>query len=90
MYGTEALARFRTEADAHLFPKDPTPPGLNARAIMVYPALVALATGVQLLRMWDSRPLDSVWAEDGGVWSPNRSRGCRSIRMPPRWRSSAR
>ena len=68
MYGTEALARFRTEADAHLFPKDPTPPGLNARAIMVYPALVALATGVQLLRMWDSRPLDSVWAEDGGVW----------------------
>jgi hypothetical protein len=68
MNGSEALARLRTEADAHLFPEDPTPPGLSGRVVMVYPAIVALGAGVQLLRMWDSRPLDSIWAEDGSRW----------------------
>jgi hypothetical protein len=68
MNGTEALVRLRTEADAHLFPEDRAAPGLSIRALILYPTIAVLGAGVQLLRMWDSRPLDSIWAEDGGIW----------------------
>ncbi|MGC1798847.1 MAG: hypothetical protein WA701_00535 [Solirubrobacterales bacterium] len=68
MNGTEALVRLRTEANAHLFPEDAAAPVLSVRALILYPTIAVLGAGVQLLRMWDSRPLDSIWAEDGGIW----------------------
>jgi hypothetical protein len=68
MNSTEALVRLRTEADVHLFPEDRAAPGLSVRALILYPTIAVLGAGVQLLRMWDSRPLDSIWSEDGGIW----------------------
>jgi hypothetical protein len=68
MNGTEVLVRLRTEADAYLFPEDRAAPRLSVRALILYPTIAVLGAGLQLLRVWDSRPLDSIWAEDGGIW----------------------
>ncbi len=51
-------------------PSDP----VTARRVLVLIAFAVLLVGVQLARMWPSKPLDSIWAEDGYVWLSDATR----------------
>jgi hypothetical protein len=39
--------------------------------VLVCGGLALLCVVIQLVRMWSSVPLDSMWAEDGGIWIPD-------------------
>jgi hypothetical protein len=39
--------------------------------VLVCAGLAVLCIVIQLVRMWSSVPLDSIWAEDGGIWIPD-------------------
>jgi hypothetical protein len=63
-----ALRRARDYVDASIFPEAPSPPHLSWRRTLVCAGLALLAVAVQMIRMWSSVPLDSIWAEDGSTW----------------------
>jgi hypothetical protein len=65
--GAEALVRARSLLERNLFRDPPT----EALGPWAWLALIGAFTGaiaIQLLRMWSSRPLDSLFIEDGAVW----------------------
>ena len=61
------LARLRRTVD-DLFPDAPPPPRVTARRGLVCGAIALLAIAIQIARMWPSKPLNSIWAEDGYIW----------------------
>ena len=63
-----AFERSRGHLNDWLFLAAPPDPPVTLRRALVCAAIAAVATAIQLLRMWSSLPLDSLWAEDGGVW----------------------
>ena len=62
------LDQTRRYLDQNLFPDAPPPPAVTWRRAFVCLGLAVLAIAIQLIRMWSSRPLNSMWAEDGAVW----------------------
>jgi hypothetical protein len=70
MAGILTVERLRGLLDRALFPYPPPPPRITRRRALVCGALAVLGIVVQLVRMWSSLPLDSIWAEDGGTWLP--------------------
>jgi hypothetical protein len=60
--------RLRDFLDRVLFPDAPFPPRITARRALVCAGIAVLCIAIQLIRMWSSVPLDSIWAEDGGTW----------------------
>jgi hypothetical protein len=63
--------RARRWLDANLFPDEPQPPRNTRRRVVIVAGLAIAAVGIQLLRMWPSAPLNSIWAEDGSLWLPD-------------------
>jgi hypothetical protein len=57
--------------DRGLFPDAPPPPRITGRRALVCAGIAVLCIVVQLVRMWSSVPLDSIWAEDGAIWLPD-------------------
>jgi len=68
MGGVSSLERVRRVLDRELFPYAPAPPPVTARRALVCGGLALLCIVVQLVRMWSSVPLNSMWAEDAGTW----------------------
>ena len=62
------IDRLRGFLDRVLFPDAPFPPRITARRALVCAGIAVLCIAIQLIRMWSSVPLDSIWAEDGGTW----------------------
>ena len=60
--------QLRGVLDRVLFPDAPFPPRITARRALVCVGIAVLCVAIQLIRMWSSVPLDSIWAEDGGTW----------------------
>ena len=52
----------------NLFPDSPSPSGTRARRVGVVALVAALITLIQLVRIWSSAPLNSIWLEDGNVF----------------------
>jgi hypothetical protein len=65
------IDRLRGFLDRALFPDGPFPPRITARRALVCAGIAALCIAIQLIRMWSSVPLDSMWAEDAGTWLPD-------------------
>jgi hypothetical protein len=68
MGGVSSLERVRRVLDRELFPYAPAPPRITAQRALVCGGLALLCIFVQLVRMWSSVPLNSIWAEDAFVW----------------------
>jgi hypothetical protein len=68
MAAVSTVARARRFLDRELFPYAPTPPRITGRRALICTGLAALCVAIQLIRMWSSVPLDSIWAEDAGTW----------------------
>jgi hypothetical protein len=64
------IERLRGFLDRVLFPDASFPPRITARRALVCAGIALLCIAIQLTRMWSSVPLDSIWAEDGGIWLP--------------------
>lgn len=62
------LRRTRRYVDESIFPEAPPPPRISWRRALVCAGLALLAVAVQMIRMWSSVPLNSIWAEDGSTW----------------------
>jgi hypothetical protein len=62
------IDRLRGFLDRVLFPDAPFPPRMTARRALVCAGIAVLCIAIQLIRMWSSAPLDSIWAEDAGTW----------------------
>jgi hypothetical protein len=62
------IDRLRAFLDRALFPDAPFPPRMTARRALVCAGIAVLCIAIQLIRMWSSVPLDSIWAEDAGTW----------------------
>jgi hypothetical protein len=60
--------RLRGFLDRALFPDAPLPPRITARRALLCAGFAVLCIAIQLIRMWSSVPLDSIWAEDVGTW----------------------
>ena len=58
----------RTWLNQTLFPDPPPPQRIGGRRTLVVAGLALLAVAVQMVRMWPSAPLNSIWAEDGKNW----------------------
>ena len=71
MDAVPAVDRLRRGLDRELFPDAPPPPRITARRALVCAGLAVLCVVVQLVRMWSTVPLDSIWAEDGATWLPD-------------------
>jgi hypothetical protein len=65
------IDRLRSFLDRVLFPDAPLPPRITARRALVCAGIAVLCIAIQLIRMWSSVPLDSIWSEDGGTWLPD-------------------
>jgi len=65
---TSAIDRARGFLDRVLFPEAPFPPRITTRRALVCAGIAVLCIAIQLIRMWSSVPLDSIWAEDGRTW----------------------
>ena len=52
----------------NLFPDSPSPSGTRARRVGVVALVAVLITLIQLVRIWSSAPLNSIWLEDGSVF----------------------
>jgi len=63
-----ALERTRSHLDDRLFAEAPAGPPITVRHALIWAMIAVAATTIQLLRMWSSLPLESLWAEDGGTW----------------------
>ena len=63
-----ALRRARRYLDEIIFPEAPPPPDVSWRRALVCAGLALLAVAVQMIRMWSSVPLNSIWSEDGSTW----------------------
>jgi hypothetical protein len=63
-----AIWRARRYLDENIFPEAPPPPRVSWRRALICAGLALLAVAVQLIRMWSSVPLDSIWSEDGSTW----------------------
>ena len=61
--------RARELLELDLF-RDPPPQARDPRGRLALIGFFCLAVVVQLLRMWSSRPLDSLFIEDASVWLP--------------------
>lgn len=68
MAAVSTVERVRRFLDRELFPYAPTPPRITKRRALICTGLAALCVATQLIRMWSSVPLDSIWAEDAGTW----------------------
>jgi hypothetical protein len=66
-----ALQRARRYVDENIFPEAPSPPRVSWRRALVCAGLALLAVAVQMIRMWSSVPLNSIWSEDGSTWIPD-------------------
>jgi hypothetical protein len=66
--GGVSVGRLRRVLDRELFPYAPAPPPITARRALICAALALLCIVVQLVRMWSSVPLNSIWAEDAFTW----------------------
>jgi len=62
------VQRLRGWLDENLFPDPPPPPRITPRRAAICAALALAASGIQLARMWPSKPLETIWAEDGYTW----------------------
>jgi hypothetical protein len=62
------IDRLRGFLDRALFPDAPFPPRITARRALVCVGISVLCIAIQLIRMWSSVPLDSLWSEDGSTW----------------------
>ncbi len=65
----ELVVRARELLELDLF-RDPPPQARDPRVRLALIGFFCLAVIVQLLRMWSSRPLDSLFIEDASVWLP--------------------
>lgn len=63
-----AFARARRHLDQELFLDAPPRRRITARRALTVLSIAVAATAVQLLRVWSSLPLESLWSEDGGIW----------------------
>ncbi len=63
-----AVPRARAYLDQYLFLEGPPPPRVTWRRAGVGVGVALLGVAVLLARMWPSKPLDSLWAEDGTRW----------------------
>jgi hypothetical protein len=63
--------RLRVFLGQSLFLDRPPPPPITRRRVVACLGLAVLCIVIQLVRMWSSVPLDSMWAEDGGTWIPD-------------------
>lgn len=68
MRARSRVGRLRGFLDRALFPDAPFPPRITARRALVCAGIAVLCIAIQLIRMWSSVPLDSIWAEDGVTW----------------------
>jgi hypothetical protein len=68
MAAVSTVERLRRFLDRELFPYAPPPPRITRRRALICAGLAGLCIVVQLVRMWSSVPLDSIWAEDAGTW----------------------
>src|SRR5260221_2460438 len=69
--GRNSVARFwafGSWVDENVFPEAPPPPRLTLRRGLLSVALGVAIVGVELARIWSSKPLNSIWAEDGATW----------------------
>lgn len=71
MGAISAIERLRGLLDRVLFPYAPHPPRITRRRVLICAGLAVLGVVIQLVPMWSSVPLDSIWAEDGGTWIPD-------------------
>jgi hypothetical protein len=71
MAAVSTVERVRRFLDRELFLYAPAPPRITRRRALVCAGLAALCIAIQLVRMWSSVPLNSIWAEDGAVWIPD-------------------
>jgi hypothetical protein len=62
------IDRLRGFLDRALFPAAPFPPRITARRALVCAGIAVLCIAIQLIRMWSSFPLDSIWEEDVTRW----------------------
>lgn len=62
------MSKWRDRMEAGLFPPAPAPVAATARTRAIAAAVAALGVIVVLLRLGLVAPLDSVWAEDGGIF----------------------
>ncbi len=69
MRSAELVARARELLERDLF-RDPPARTPGARDGLLLAGFFAVAIVVQLLRMWSSRPLDSLFLEDASIWLP--------------------
>lgn len=69
-----ALGRLRSMLDESLFPDAPPPPRLTLRRTVVFGGLALAGIAIQLARLWSSKPLDTLWAEDGHIWLADATR----------------
>jgi len=63
-----ALHRARGRLRADLFVQEPQQPHPTAKRALIWVAAGAAGIAIQLVRIWPSDPLGTLWAEDGGVW----------------------
>jgi hypothetical protein len=67
MGASSAVEPLRAFLGQTLFPDPPPPPPIRRRRVLACAALAVLCIVMQLVRMWSSVPLDSVWAETGAL-----------------------
>lgn len=71
MAAVSTLERLRGFLDRELFPYAPPPPRITRQRALICAGIAVLSILIQLVRMWSSVPLDSIWAEDGATWLPD-------------------
>ncbi len=74
MAASVSLCSVRSWLDSSLFPDAPPSPRATPRRALIFVGVGAASVAIQLARMWRSKPLDSIFGEDGYIWLPDAMR----------------
>lgn len=59
---------FKSWLDQNVFREAAPSPPIPTWRVLLYGAVVIAAAAIELARMWTSKPLNTIWAEDGATW----------------------